>query len=80
MNPHLQTLQAVRAIAEAAVKDVSTDFSVAAVLPSEAHGAYAEVLVVRTQTADEPKSLLIGVDRESSDVAIRAAVAASLPQ
>jgi hypothetical protein len=40
----LQSLKTVRAIAEAAVRELPGNFTVAAVLPGEARGAYAEVL------------------------------------
>jgi len=57
----LQSLKTVRAIAEAAVRELPGNFTVAAVLPGEARGAYAEVLVVRQQRDEEPKRMLIGI-------------------
>ena len=74
----LQSLKTVRAIAEAAVRELPGNFTVAAVLPGEARGAYAEVLVVREQHDEEPKRMLIGVDRDSSESAIRQAFAEKL--
>lgn len=78
MNLPLQSLKAVRAIAEAVVRELSADCTIAAVLPSEAHGPYAEVLVVRPQSGGEPKRVVIGINRDSSPFAIRAAFAAKL--
>jgi hypothetical protein len=74
----LQSLKTVRAIAEAAVRELPGNFTVAAVLPGEARGAYAEVLVVRQHRDEEPKRMLIGVDRESSESEIRQAFAEKL--
>jgi len=74
----LQSLKTVRAIAEAAVRELPGNFTVAAVLPGEARGAYAEVLVVRQQRDEEPKRMLIGIDRDSSESAIRQAFAEKL--
>ena len=74
----LQSLKTVRAIAEAAVRDLPGNFIVAAVLPGEARGAYAEVLVVGAVCGAEPTRMLIGVDRESSEAAIRESLAAKL--
>jgi hypothetical protein len=74
----LQSLKTVRAIAEAAVRELPGNFTVAAVLPGEARSAYAEVLVVREQRDEEPKRMLIGVDRDSSESEIRQAFAEKL--
>ena len=74
----LQSLKTVRAIAEAAVRDLPGNFTIAAVLPGEARGAYAEVLVVGTPCGAEPTRMLIGVNRESSESAIRESLAAKL--
>ena len=77
MNP-LQSLKTVRAIAEATVRDLPGNFTVAAVLPGEARGAYAEVLVVGAQRGAEHKRLIIGIDRKATEFAIREALAAKL--
>ena len=74
----LHSLKTVRAIAEATVCDLAGNFTIAAVLPGAARGAYAEVLVVRAQRGGEPKRMLIGVDRDSPESAIREAFAAKL--
>lgn len=71
----LQSLKSVRAIAESAVRDLPGNFTIAAVLPGEARSAYAEVLVVGDA---EPSRVLIGVDRHSTELAIREALAAKL--
>ena len=74
----LQSLKNVRAIAEAAVHDLPGDFTIAAVLPGEARSAYAEVLVVRAPLGAEPTRVIVGVDRQSTEFAIREAFAARL--
>ena len=55
----LQSLKNVRAIAEAAVRDLPGDFTIAAVLPGEARSVYAEVLVVRAPLGAEPTRVLL---------------------
>ena len=77
MDP-LHSLKAVRAIAEAAVRDLPGDFTIAAVLPGEARGPYAEVLIVGGHREAEQKRLIIGIDRHSTEFAIRETLAAKL--
>jgi hypothetical protein len=72
------SLKNVRAIAESAVRELPGDFTIAAVLP--ARSAYAEVLVVGTRAGIEPTRVIVGIDRQSSEGAIRATLAANLPQ
>jgi len=74
----LKSLKTVRAVAEAVVRELPGNFTVAAVLPGEARGAYAEVLIVREQRDEEPKRIVIGVDRDSSESEIRQAFAKRL--
>ena len=78
MHAHLQSLKTVRAIAEETVRNAPGDFAIAAVLPGEAHGAYAEVLVVGTTGVNQSRTMIIGVDRSLSAIAIREAFAANL--
>lgn len=79
MQEPIRSLKTVRAIAEETVRDAPGNFAIAAVLPGEARGAYAEVLVVGTNSANESRTVIIGVDRSLSETAIRKAFADSLP-
>lgn len=74
----LQSLRALREIAEAAVRDLPGDYAIAAVLPGEARGAYAELLVVSGQHDAEHRRLIIGIDRHATELAIRETLAAKL--
>jgi hypothetical protein len=74
----LSSLQTVRAIAEAVVRDGRDDLEVTAILPGEAHGTYAEVLLVRRRPEAEPVRMVIGIARDLSELAIRQSFAAKL--
>jgi hypothetical protein len=71
------SIQTLKLIAEEVAREQRDDLQVTAVLPGEARGAYAEVLLVLRRGA-AATHLLIGVARDMSEAAIRQSFAANL--
>lgn len=75
-----RSVQAIREIAEAVARDEREPVEVTGVMPGEARGRYAEVLVVRRSPGAEAKQMLIGVARDLPEADLRDAIATKLRQ
>ena len=72
------SIQTLKLIAKEVARDQRDDLEVTAVLPGEARGSYAEVLLTCHPPGADATHLLIGVARDMSETAIRQRFAASL--
>ena len=66
-----QSLQTLKEIAEAVTRDERDDLEVTAVIPGEARGAYAEVLITRSSPGTGPAQMVIGVPRDLPEPDLR---------
>jgi hypothetical protein len=65
------SIHTLKAIVEEVARRESRNLEVRAVMPGEAHGAYAEVLVANCRPGSSASRLLIGVARDLPEDVIR---------
>ena len=75
---HRRSVQTIREIAEAVARDERENVEVTGVMPGEARGVYAEVLMVRRAPGAEAKQIIIGVERHLSEADLRRTIATKL--
>jgi hypothetical protein len=75
-----KSIEVIKAIAEAVARDERSDVEITAIMPCEARGAYAEVLVTRRRPGAGPAQALIGIARDLPESELRRIFSARLRQ